>query len=345
MIKGVGSSSAKRLQSIGITSIVELKSCSLEAIQAEFGDGPFALQLKRWGHGIDDANVVPSGSPKSISEEDTYHECSSISDVTKNLKGLSEKLVSRLTDDIGMPQTVRLTIRRGIGELAADRKESRQCPLPSKFSSPGLTQANRNEILLNSTLELFKKLMNIKQPFKIKLLNVCLTKFQKQAKKEKTGLSNFLLNCHNSKPGCSNSSFGNSSEQKSDIVQTLSKPLNSGENNHCKDSLDDQNEQILETLQMSEKSKKLPFGVQQQVDGLSQQTYKETLLPKTKVSDDKKLTGNDVVIPSTIDKDIFNSLPAELQKELLEEWKLSNQQKKNQKPKPATGLLKYFSKN
>jgi len=279
------------------------------------------LNVKRWSHGVDDTDVIPSGSPKSISEEDTYHDCSSIHEVTKHLQGLNAKLVSRLTDDIGMPQTVRLTIRRGIGEMAGDRKESRQCPLPSKFSSSGLSATARTEMLVNSTLELFRKLVNIKQPFKIKLLNVCLTKFQKPTN-NKSMLSSYFSN-----------SDKNTGDQEAGQPST---PLNFSEKKHTVDH----NREVAELSQSNEQSNKIPFDIQQQAHS---STPHGTLSLNTSVPDSKH---DDIVIPSTIDKEVFSSLPAELQKELLQEWKHPTQETSNQKPvAPRTGLFKYFTKN
>lgn len=288
--------------------------------------------MKRLSYGIDDTDVVPSGSPKSISEEDTYHECFTLSEVTTKLKGLNDKLVSRLTEDLGFPQTVRLTIRRGIGELAGDRKESRQCPIPTQFSSPALTKMKKTQILLSVTLELFKKLVDIKQPFNIKLLNVCLTKFQKPTNKGKVGLSTFFLKCNDNRPGCSQS------------------PLVGNEKTH--EELNDQGSSI-KTDKLGKQVNTLETAVnitQQQSSSksLTDKTYPTAGPSPPKTVGDYKSPDN-VQIPNTVDKDIFNSLPVELQRELKQQWNLEQKQllcksKKNRKSAPNSGLLKYFAK-
>jgi len=58
--------------------------------------GEFLYDIAR---GIDRAEVVATGAPKSISEEDSFMVCSSLDDARRKLEGLAESLLVRIDED------------------------------------------------------------------------------------------------------------------------------------------------------------------------------------------------------------------------------------------------------
>jgi DNA polymerase iota len=335
---------------MGVNSVLELQSCSLASLQIEFGDGPLALTLKRLSHGIDDADVIISGAPKSMSEEDTYHECSSLNVITKNLQNLANNLILRLTADVGCPQTIRLTIRRGIGELAAgDRKESRQGPIPSKFSSSKLSNDQKLSVLLSVTLELFKKLVNVKQPFKIKLLNICLTNFQKPSKCGQKAFSSFF------RSGQDNTTSTESATDHSEIsfepeclnsIQDTTQSSGHFESKFSQHKISHPLPSNSENKNSVSGNLKSAKGVITSLHGINSPSEDALPFENKHNSETVKITNSSssTEIPSDVDPEIFNCLPLEVQRELLEQWKQERSSHVKNTQKQPTGLLKYFSR-
>ncbi|CAH1796184.1 unnamed protein product, partial [Owenia fusiformis] len=182
-IPGIGSSTSKRLQSIGLTSVTDLQTCSRDTLSEQFGP-LMAQNMADWSLGIDHSEVVKTGPPQSISDEDSFRKCCNITDVKVRLKGILKTLMTRLLQDGRHPQTLRLTLRRVIGENKWSSRESRQCPIPTyilkNLSTSDTDQAD--DAILNLLTSLFNKMVDISKPFHITLLNICFTKFENQEK-------------------------------------------------------------------------------------------------------------------------------------------------------------------
>ena len=186
-LSGIGHSSAKKLSNLGINSVTELQSFPVQILEAEFGKS-FANTMRELCFGIDDSDVKPSDGPKSISDEDSFQKCSTLDDSKERLKALIGNLLSRLSGDLGVPQTVRLTIRRH--STQSYRRESRQCSLPYKFIAADKEQ--RADILLAIALELLHKLVDVHKHFHLTLMNVCLTNFRRTGSGEGKAITSFF---------------------------------------------------------------------------------------------------------------------------------------------------------
>ena len=173
---GIGHSTAKKLDQLGIESVVDLQNCPLETLQATFGRDAVNA-MKALSYGIDDSGVKPSDGPKTISDEDSFPKCSTLADAKERLHGLILSLLPRLTTKLGTPQTVRLSIRRH--GTSSYKRESRQCPLPETFTTANKNQ--RVDILCGITVRLLQKLVDVNKPFHLMLFNVCLANFQKHS--------------------------------------------------------------------------------------------------------------------------------------------------------------------
>ena len=184
-ILGVGHATANSLKALGIESVTQLKSCPIQVLESQFAHET-AMQLYRLCRGIDDSDVSCSGKPKSISDEDSFNKCATVTDAKKRLELLVINLLPRLSQELGIPRTVRLSIRRWEG-VHSYKKESRQCPLPEAFN--GADKNQKAKILLESVLELFYKLVHVAKPFHITLFNICLTNFHDSGKQKNVNVT------------------------------------------------------------------------------------------------------------------------------------------------------------
>lgn len=70
-INGIGPKAAKKLASLGITTIAELAQADLSFLQTHFGRS-YSIWLYEASHGIDHRPVITDAKPKSISREATF---------------------------------------------------------------------------------------------------------------------------------------------------------------------------------------------------------------------------------------------------------------------------------
>ncbi|XP_068716159.1 DNA polymerase iota-like [Montipora foliosa] len=185
-IPGIGHSATKKLRAINVTSVADLLSCPRQVLEKEFGNLQSTLMIKLCS-GIDDSPVTPSGEFKSITDEDSFKRCSTLEDARKRLSNLVEGLLLRVSSDCGVPETVKVTVRRQAEK--SHKRESRQCRLPNMCFD---NQIKARETLLMTCLQLFNKLVDVKRPFHLTLLGVSLSNFQKSPSAKSKNISDFF---------------------------------------------------------------------------------------------------------------------------------------------------------
>ena len=300
---------AKKLQTVNISSVTDVLTCSRQLLEKEFGNSLAVLMIKLC-HGIDDSKVTPSGEFKSISDEDSFKNCSTLDDAQKRLKSLIEGLLPRVSCDIGIPQTVKVTVRRR--EEKFHKRESRQCGLPHAVSFTDKDKAR--DMLLGVCLSLFNKVVDVKKPFHLTLLGVSLTNFHKPCSttaQSKKNISNFF------QKSCSKQTSSESCPSKDDHLSESK--FNAGI------SIKDQGPQ--ESL------------------GITTQGTQE--YGTTSNCLNKEENGPSVLCPNGIDPTVFAELPSEIQKELQASWQKQgkrtvNTDKVATKAKKCSGIQKYF---
>ncbi|XP_030230660.1 DNA polymerase iota [Gadus morhua] len=174
-VPGVGHQTSKWLQALGLVTVQDLQLFPLAGLVKEYGV-PTGQRLKNLSLGVDDSPVVPTGAPKSLSDEDSFKKISTTREVAEKTQELLTSLVERMQKDGRPPQTFRLTIPRYSAENKWFSRESRQCPVPHHLGHKvvsGSTDANVHLVTL--AMKLFNKMVDGSTAFHLTLLNVCFT--------------------------------------------------------------------------------------------------------------------------------------------------------------------------
>ncbi|XP_032738353.1 DNA polymerase iota isoform X5 [Lontra canadensis] len=172
-VTGIGYKTAKRLEALGISSVHDLQTFSPKILQKELGIS-VAQRIQKLSFGEDTSPVMPSGPPQSFSEEDSFKKCSSEVEAKNKIEELLASLLNRVCQDGRKPHTIRLTIRRYSSENHCSR-ESRQCPIPSHvIQKLGTGNCDVMTPMVDILMKLFRNMVNVKMPFHLTLLSVCL---------------------------------------------------------------------------------------------------------------------------------------------------------------------------
>nr|XP_016850726.1 PREDICTED: DNA polymerase iota [Anolis carolinensis] len=185
-VPGIGYKTTKRLMMLGISTVRDLQLCSTVILERELG-GSAAQHIQKLSRGEDDSLVTPSGPPQSLSDEDSFKKCSSEAEVKKKVEELLTNLLHRLYKDGRKPHTIRLTLRKFSPTNKWFNRESRQCPIPSHLIQRiGTDDASIKAQLVVILMKLFHKMINVKAPFHLTLLNVCFSNLKAPASNKKS---------------------------------------------------------------------------------------------------------------------------------------------------------------
>ncbi|XP_044776875.1 DNA polymerase iota isoform X7 [Neomonachus schauinslandi] len=169
----IGYKTAKRLEALGISSVLDLQTFSPKILEKELGIS-VAQRIQKLSFGEDNSPVTPSGPPQSFSEEDSFKKCSSEVEAKSKIEELLASLLNRVCQDGRKPHTIRLIIRRYSSENHCSR-ESRQCPIPSHvIQKLGTGNCDVMTPMVDILMKLFRNMVNVKMPFHLTLLSVCL---------------------------------------------------------------------------------------------------------------------------------------------------------------------------
>uniref|UniRef100_UPI00358E7B88 DNA polymerase iota isoform X1 n=1 Tax=Myxine glutinosa TaxID=7769 RepID=UPI00358E7B88 len=198
-LPGIGQSTSMKLKRLGVNSMDTLRACPLEQLECELGSEQANI-IKNLSRGVDPSPITPTGLPQSLSDEDSFKNCSSEEGAKAKMEELLIKVLPRVHKDGRLPGTVRVTIRRafaGKSQRAAAgvndtmycyRRESRQCPVPTaaqrQVQQGDFLQATQP--LLVILMKLFHKLVDVSKPFHLTLINVCFCKLTTPSNKNIT---------------------------------------------------------------------------------------------------------------------------------------------------------------
>ena len=330
---GIGHSTAKKLQTINISSVTDLLSCPSQVLEKEFGHSLADLMIKLC-NGIDESKVTPSREFKTITDEDSFKCCSTLEDATKRLRGLVKGILPRISSSTTLPQTVRVSIRRR-GEKS-HKRESRQSALPQAICFADEEKAG--DLLFEVCVSLFKKVVDVSKPFHLSLLGISLTNFYKPSSGQAKEISNFFQKSCSKHANLTSVTSCSSLESKGNYL--FEREDWAALPKSCEDKLSDQRTSKVGTTNTKDwkqvRSSKLttqhtqPKGIS--IDGAT-----------------KDVSQPAIICPSGIDPAVFAELPLELQKELQAQWPQSAQETANTKrvtvkEKKSAGIQRYFTR-
>ena len=363
MFVGIGHATANSLRSLGIESVTELRSCPLHILETQFGQVTASL-LYRLCCGVDDSEVIHSGNPKSISNEDSFNKCDTVADAKRRLASLITNLLPRLTDELGLPNTVRLSIRKWLG-VHSYKRESRQCPVPGIIHSSA-KESDKAKILLDIVLDLFHKLVDVKRPFHLTLFNVCLTNFHKTGKQENVNIiTNFFTK--GSLNQTSNQVERDFETAEVESVLTVvrdceefvaqscisSTEAKQGRNSRSQSDLKSSVSTCTQSAPKEKISQSKDVNILDMLHLKSPTTFKQNPFHSfaMKATSTGQKLNSETELPPGVDAEVFRELPSEVQKELQTHWRNTklasdgaDKQPENSEVKKKQGLLKYFSK-
>ena len=324
---------AKKLRTINVLSVPDLLSCPSQVLEKECGNLQATLMTKLC-QGIDDSAVTTSGEFKTITDEDSFKKCSTLDNARKRLANLIEGLLPRISSDIGVPQTVRVTVRRQAEN--SYKRESCQCRL-QHISYNDKDKARIT--LLTTCLQLFNKLVDIKKPFHLTLLGVSLSNFHKSPTTQSKDISNFFQKPFSKRKdpaSFANSLFKNSESGKAELPGSL---VNTNETTFS----------VFVGQEPQGCSEMNTHGTQEK----EPQQNSELSTKETRESETSMMTLKKAVCPKGIDPDVFAELPPDVQRELEAQWHQDTRMplkntvktdKVTQRPKRYSGIQRYFSK-
>ncbi|KAM8960927.1 DNA polymerase iota [Pelodytes ibericus] len=174
-LPGIGYKTAQRLESMNLSSIPDLQACPLSVLEKAFGKAA-AQRMQMLSRGQDNSPVTPSGPPQSLSDEDSFKKCSTVLEVKMKMEELLGNLLKRLSKDGRRSHTLRLTIRQYSPTNKWFNRESRQCPIPSHvIQHMGADDKDIISPLTELLMKLFEKMIDVKMPFHLTLMNVCFS--------------------------------------------------------------------------------------------------------------------------------------------------------------------------
>ncbi|XP_036890348.1 DNA polymerase iota isoform X1 [Sturnira hondurensis] len=307
---GIGYKTAKRLEALGISSVHDLQTFSSKILEKELGIS-VAQRIQKLSVGEDNSPVTPSGLPQSFSEEDSFKKCSSEVEAKSKIEELLASLLNRVCQDGRKPHTVRLTIRRYSSEKHCSR-ESRQCPIPSHIIQKlGAGSYDAMPPMVDVLMKLFRNMVNVKTPFHLTLLSVCLCNL-KAVKTAKKGTIDYYLTPSSSTASCPGE---RSCKMKDTHMEDFSKDKETNWN-------------FLPTGRIeSTRTGKSPL---------------DTINFSKEDSDESPLSS----LPEGVDPEVFKQLPVDIQEEILSGKSREKVQEKGSLSCPlrsSRGILSFFS--
>ncbi|XP_064409883.1 DNA polymerase iota isoform X2 [Latimeria chalumnae] len=289
-VPGIGYKTAKRLESLGLTTIRDLQAFPRELLEKEFGVSA-AQRIHKFSYGEDDSCVTHSGPPQSLSDEDSFKRCSSEPKVRKKLEELLANLLDRIHKDGRLPYTIRLTIRRFSATNKWVNRESRQCPVPSHLLQKlGTGSYEVIAALTEVLMKLFQKMVDVKMPFHLTLLNVCFSNLKATCTSTKGSIGFYLSPKKSANPSLSQSS------QRTECTFNEDKTKSSLDTGHRTDSETDATNSSVTSIRFSQTAPVLLEDIPEQHKSQHLSAFH---------------------LPAGIDFQVFSQLPPEIQKELV----------------------------
>lgn len=336
-IPSIGQAATENLKILNIKTVQDLQECSLEKLEKLFGVEKAKTMLDL-SYGRDPSLVKVTGKPQSIGLEDACRTISVDTEVREKFSQLLTRLMVLVSEDGRIPRTIKVTLRKFDTARKTSHREQRQCNVSPSFftvkNSIQLSQSSEDKIM-SVIMRLFHKLVDISKPFHISLLGLAFTKFQDR-QSGKHSIASFLMN--------------NISVQSITNLQNSRDTSNTSVPMDCSTPSSDFNTDGSES-EVEPSPKKGKFGsliakrrcLNNAIDCPSPSKLRVAELRLNSREMERSPLEN---CPDNVDPEVFNELPADVQQELLQQWKSEKKTvPTNSKPKTNNTLLKYLIKN
>lgn len=347
-IPSIGPKTMEALISQNIITVSDLQQVSVDALKKHFSSD-MAVRLKNLSLGEDNTPVKQTGKPQSIGLEDSFKIVSVRSEVEDKFSALLQRLLVLVREDGRIPVSLRVTLRKKDAKRLSSHRESRQSQIsPSIFTlSNGtltVTEAGQQK-LMNIIMRLFNKLINLSKPFHLTLVGLAFTKFQERMT-GRSSIVNYLMNdisvqsvlnlqseCDTSATSMDYSAMSPSSSTTTDLSDAEVEPSPKKPKKvtwiakkRCLSKEEVASPSKLKVGELRLNSKEL-----EKVSELRLNSRDRSLTPRASPAKDNVSDTSDTVketedhscddCPSYVDKEVFNALSDELQKELKAMWR------------------------
>lgn len=347
-IPSIGPKTMEALISQNIITVSDLQQVSVDVLKKHFSSD-MAVRLKNLSLGEDNTPVKQTGKPQSIGLEDSFKIVSVRSEVEDKFSALLQRLLVLVREDGRIPVSLRVTLRKKDAKRLSSHRESRQSQIsPSIFTlSNGtltVTEAGQQK-LMNIIMRLFNKLINLSKPFHLTLVGLAFTKFQERMT-GRSSIVNYLMNdisvqsvlnlqseCDTSATSMDYSAMSPSSSTTTDLSDAEVEPSPKKPKKvtwiakkRCLSKEEVASPSKLKVGELRLNSKEL-----EKVSELRLNSRDRSLTPRASPAKDNVSDTSDTVketedhscddCPSYVDKEVFNALSDELQKELKAMWR------------------------
>ena len=343
-IPGIGNVTTKALEELNISSVQALQNADVKVLRTKF-DEDTCRKLKNLAYGRDEALVRGSVRPQSLGIEDafTVTKVTSSEIIKSKYEVLLERLLKLLASDGRRPSSLKVVVRKSDGIIKFGPRESKQMPLSPSLFSKGVTNISEScrSSLFKMILDAFHKMVDTSKPFCLTLVGLGFTKLIDQASESKSIVHFFKKRCHDQLKD----SDGESRDQEthSHTMQDDSTLLKRSKSLITSEELSENKTERLngDGLESNSSSSVVCDSQCSSTKFENQGDIKDTeVLNSTNNGDllnfkevnsyvsNKDLSSASVsssesssTIPDDIDRDVFNSLPREIQEEIISSYK------------------------
>ncbi|XP_066982065.1 DNA polymerase iota-like [Macrobrachium rosenbergii] len=330
-IPGIGSVTSKTLEELNISSVQALQRANEKILRTRF-DEETCRKLRNLSFGIDEGLVRGSVRPQSLGIEDafTVTKVTSYEIIKSKYKALLERLLKLLADDGRIPLSLKVVVRKSDGIIKFGPRESKQIPLSGSFFSKGSSNNFIDPDVFNSLPKDIQEevLVNYKATSNLDV-------------KSETVVTELPVTIPYNKKGNNRSSF------ESYFMQGIKQ--------HSSDALPDNKQKNPREEKKDAITKISPCSSRASYLGNERNPENEhSPLSFKKFTEDIKFNDADRELLDSVDYDVFNALPEELQKEILDEKRSQRTnsglqravdlQSTTQRNVQSSPILKYFKK-
>ncbi|KAF4074826.1 hypothetical protein AMELA_G00243390 [Ameiurus melas] len=289
---GIGHKTAERLKALGVLSVRDLQLFPLSKLVCEFGEAN-AKRMQSLACGVDLSPVTPAGPPQSLSDEDSFKKISTLSEAESKISELLLSLSERMRKDGRLPQTIKLSLRRYGAPTRWFSRESRQGPIPTHTAHRiinGCPEAVPQ--LVSIAMKLLRRLVDVREPFHLTMLNMCFTNLQAKTPNRNT-ISSFFTSAHTP-------THTSSTHSVCDAPSSFTQP-----ETLCGTTIPQNNKQ-------TSSSSSSPF-IQHPIRAASSAPP----VPERSDPTPDSRSVNFADLPPDVDRDVFRALPPHIQMELM----------------------------